>query len=526
VAHENDYRIVPGQRLGRYELGKPAETFGLGNPSGRWEGTGRFGPYYEGQWFEQHGIRVYICKTSPNAVAIIAWRVPSAPSESQAEAAKYRTAQGVGIGSAWAEVVAALGEPESSAETVETVGGTSLRLVVNDYGTLRVYLTGEDRRVIAIGPMIPGGWWRCEGELAVAQAMQAAAQAPALVPERPLALTACEARELWLQLTTDGLARRLAAPVFTTAEQAMDEPPSPVAVLQIQDLIPTDPRVRASAGFYRDGARVESLGYAYAATGQPRFSERAARYLEAWAQVNQPDGRPINETEISRFARGFSLVRETLSPSARALIERWLARMATAEINTFGREYGQDSDIVKIGNHHSHRLKVVGMIGYALDDKRFIQYSENGYRKQIGDNLRPDGSSVDFHHRDALHYHVYNVLPLLELAIAADKHGVALHAYRASSGASLERSIAFLLPYVREEKVHREFVRSPVPLDHQRAAAGIPGFQGPWDPRRGAVLLEMAGYFNPAFANEPIRGYVRRTFQTVLNGLRASCGGR
>ncbi|MDR7519698.1 MAG: hypothetical protein QN123_09045 [Armatimonadota bacterium] len=65
-----------------------------------------------------------------------------------------------------------------------------------------------------------------------------------------------------------------------------------------------------------------------------------------------------------------------------------------------------------------------------------------------------------------------------------------------------------------------------MPFDRERAAAGVPGFSGTWDPLRGARLLEMAGYFNPTFANEPIRGQVRRTFQTVLNGLRATCGRR
>lgn len=93
------------------------------------------------------------------------------------------------------------------------------------------------------------------------------------------------------------------------------------------------------------------------------------------------------------------------------------------------------------------------------------------------------------------------------------------------SSASVERSIAFLLPGVRGEKVHLEFVRSPVVLDLQRGEARIPAFKAgaPWDPRRGTRLLEMAGYFTPAFVGEPIRGQVLRTFQTVLNGLPALC---
>ena len=42
-------------------------------------------------------------------------------------------------------------------------------------------------------------------------------------------------------------------------------------------------------------------------------------------------------------------------------------------------------------------------------------------KKQIAANLRPDGSSLDFHERDALHYHCYDLEPLLTLAIAASQ---------------------------------------------------------------------------------------------------------
>jgi hypothetical protein len=264
--------------------------------------------------------------------------------------------------------------------------------------------------------------------------------------------------------------------------------------------------------------RIEALGYAYVASGDTRFATRAAAYMEAWATLNQPDGNPINETEVSRLVRGFSLVSEAITGSTRTHVERWLRRMASLEIEKRPRW-----EIERPNNWYSHRLKIVGFIGYALADPGLIRYAEEGYRVQTARNLQPDGSSLDFHQRDALRYHVANLEPLLELAIAADKHGADLYGHRAPSGASLERSIAFLLPYVRGERIHIEFARTSVRFDRERAAAGVPGFSGPWDPLGAARLLEMAGYFNPAFANEPIRGHVRRTFQTVLNTLRTRC---
>jgi hypothetical protein len=227
---------------------------------------------------------------------------------------------------------------------------------------------------------------------------------------------------------------------------------------------------------------------------------------------------------MSTFARGFSLVADAMSPSVRERVQNWLSRVATLQIE----RRPPPPAATHISNWNSDRLKIVGLIGYALRNTRFIRFAEDGYREQIAANLRPDGTSFDFHQRDALVYHVAALVPLLELAIAADKHGIDLYSYQAPSGASLERSIRFLLPYVRGERVHLEFVRTTVQFDRQRAAAGDPFARigAPWDPRGAARLFEMAGYFNPAFANEPIGGQVHRTFQTVLNGLRAACGGR
>jgi hypothetical protein len=276
--------------------------------------------------------------------------------------------------------------------------------------------------------------------------------------------------------------------------------------------------------FRRDGNRIEALAYAYVVTGDVAYAERASTYLDAWVGIHQPDGNPVNERPMSTFVRGFGLVADGMSPSVKERVQHWLNRVATLQIERRAPPPAATS----INNWNSDRLKIVGLIGYALRNTRFIRFAEDGYREQIAANLRPDGSSFDFHQRDALAYHVAALEPLLELAIAADKHGIDLYSHQTPLGASLERGIRFLLPYVRGERVHLEFVRTTVQSDRQRAAAGDPFVRigAPWDPRGAAHLLEIAGYFNPAFAHEPIRGQVRRTFQTVLNGLRATCGGR
>jgi hypothetical protein len=523
VAQENDYRIVPGQRIGRFNLGRPLDAYGLGQPS--WQGTGTTAsglPVWDNYFFVTQALRVDVCRSNGLSFAIFVYRRLDRP-ETEVEAARYKTAEGIGVGADASEVFRLLGPAEGSSEWTERQGRIDIPLTEYRYagGGLLIRVSRGDRKVIAVGVQTQGGRPACEGDVVVAQAVRDAVQRPIPAVRRPVALTSCEIDQLRRRLINETEARRLYGASFRLAEEALDDPPSPLPRIQREGLLPTDPRAQLSARFYRDVSRIEALGYAYAATGDARFAQRAAVYLEAWANVNQPDGNPINETQISRAVRGLSLVADAVPASTRTQVERWLSRMASLQI-----ERRPQWEINEPNNWYSHRLKVVGLIGYVLGDSRFVRYAEDGYRTQIAQNLRADGSSLDFHQRDALHYHVYNLEPLVELAMAADKQGTDLYSYQAPTGASLERSLAFLLPYVRGEKVHIEFARTTVPFDRQRAAAGVLGFSGPWDPLGAARLLEMAGYFNPAFANEPIRGHVRSTFQTVLNVVRAACRGK
>jgi hypothetical protein len=152
-------------------------------------------------------------------------------------------------------------------------------------------------------------------------------------------------------------------------------------------------------------------------------------------------------------------------------------------------------------NHHSHRLKIIGHAAFVLPHSDLSRWVVTDYRRHLDVNLYADGTTFDFHERDALHYHVYDLLPLVELAIAADKNGADLYGYTAPQGASLEKSIAFLIPYITGKKEHREFVRSKVRFDLQRSSAGDPSIRvgEKWNPMKAKTLLDLAGYFQPRF---------------------------
>lgn len=60
-------------------------------------------------------------------------------------------------------------------------------------------------------------------------------------------------------------------------------------------------------------------------------------------------------------------------------------------------------------------------------------------------------------------------------------------------------ALNWLLPYATGESVHEEFVRSSVPFDARRAAAGVEGFAGTWRPEASASVYAMAARLDATF---------------------------
>jgi hypothetical protein len=239
----------------------------------------------------------------------------------------------------------------------------------------------------------------------------------------------------------------------------------------------------------------------------------------AWAGANQPSGQPVDETKLEPLFVAYELTRSTFSAEERATTDGWLRNIARAELAAVRAD-----SVTAFNNWNSHRLKIIGLIGFLLDDRPLVTHAVEGFRKQIERNLRPDGSSFDFHERDALHYHCYNLEPLLTLAGAARQNGVNLYDYVAPNGACLSKSVRFLEPYCNGTKSHAEWVNSKVEFDRTRAEAGEEKFQvgAAFDPRSALRVFELASFFDEAFkpmvcqlANKSGAKYP--TWQTVIN---------
>lgn len=305
----------------------------------------------------------------------------------------------------------------------------------------------------------------------------------------------------WEQLRTqaigDPAVRHAMAAQRRIADEALSASPQPVATLSTGGRLQGDAVKGQTAAGLKDMDKIQALAVTYKLGGDERYAARAGEFLDAWATHNQASGQPIDETGLEPAIFGYRLVRADLAAATRERIDLWMRNIARAEMAS--RITGKPT---ATNNWHSHRLKLVGLIAYALDDAKLRSYAKEGLRQQINDNLRPGGESIDFIERDALSYHVYDLRALVTLALVFAEDGDDFYRWKAPNGASLANSVAWLLPYVRGEKNHAEFTGSRVPFDLARSENHEKGHEigAAYDPKNALPLMELAAAYDPACA--------------------------
>lgn len=306
------------------------------------------------------------------------------------------------------------------------------------------------------------------------------------------------------------------------ATKALDDKPNPIKKIQTEGKLNTDPVKIRTKESLADMKKMHALGWTYAVTGEEKFGEKTREFLLAWAKENVPTGDPIDETTLQNAFEAFDLTRELFSAEQKKEVKGWIKRVAEDEMKTGKKNSGTSRN-----NWQSHRIKIVGLAGYVLGNKELIDYADEGYKKQLEINLKPDGSSIDFHDRDALHYHCYDLEPLLELAIVAKLNGADYYDRKAADGASLGKSVNFLVPFCTGAKTHAEFVNSKVAFDKKRAESGDKHYEAgrPFEPKTGAQTLELASFFDDSFAPVYFQATGKKaskypSWQFVVNAVR------
>lgn len=278
-----------------------------------------------------------------------------------------------------------------------------------------------------------------------------------------------------------------------------DATPHPLAHVHTEGTLPSDPTYRASLAAERDWRIMLEDALAWRAGAGDRSLAQAQLYLGAWAAVYQPDFNPIDETNLDALIETYAITRDRLDPKVRAAAERLIRTLGEGYLDRMDEALRKrDRHSVWVNNWQSHRVKIATLAAVALGDRTLFARARAAFDRQRAANIHADGEVLDFAQRDALHYVVYDLEPLLRAALAARQMGEDW--YRRTAGAPpLSAAIRWLVPYADGSKTHTEFVHSTVAFDAARARAGVKGFTGPFDPARAAELLWMAAQFDPAY---------------------------
>lgn len=306
------------------------------------------------------------------------------------------------------------------------------------------------------------------------------------------------------------------------ADQALNEKPQPIEKIRSEGLLMGDPLKIASLKAVQDADKIYALALMYRLDSVSTYRHRVITFLKAWAEVNQASGNPIDETKLEPAIIGYDLLRSGLGKSDREQIDHWFKSIADAEIHS---SYARPGRGTAINNWNAHRIKIITMIDFTLHNHADDKFIKQQLADHLAINLYPDGTSLDFKERDALHYHIYDLESLLQTAIILKRATGTDYFHMASyTGSSIKKSVDFLVPFVTGEKKHTEFVNSKAAFDRARAANQEKGYQQvDFIPSTGIYVLTLAAYFDPVYAlavQHGASGSQLLNWQMILNKIR------
>lgn len=285
--------------------------------------------------------------------------------------------------------------------------------------------------------------------------------------------------------------------LLKTADAALTQQSNPIETITTEGRLKGDPLKTATAEALRDIPKIYALAVAYRIKTDDKYLKKATEFLTTWAAKNKPTGDPIDETNLDNAFEAYDLIKNKISTTDKQQIENWFRAVAKAEFDFADKKKGK---ITSMNNWNSHRLKIVGFIAWVLNDDELKKSTLDKLKTQLSANLNADGTSFDFLERDALHYHTYDLEPLIKLTIVIKRAtGTDFYNDETDKGASIAKSVKFLVPFVTGEKTHPEFTGSKVAFDKARAKNGEQGYISGtlFKPSAGFETLSLAAWFNP-----------------------------
>lgn len=303
---------------------------------------------------------------------------------------------------------------------------------------------------------------------------------------------------------TPGHATCLAAkpPSAAALTRSVGNPPAPtpqaLPIIHTAGTLPHTGIHDQSTAAVRDFGYMLDLALAWRDNHDAAALARLAGYLDAWIPLYRPSFQPIDETNLGMLIAAYRLTATNLpAPTARRT-RAFIEALAQGYLQQMEARRGDDRGVWS-NNWQSHRIKLVTLAASALDDRALFARARAAFVTQLAVNIKPDGEVLDFSERDALHYVVYDLEPLVLAAAVARGRGEDWLRLPGREGQTLAAALDWLLPYAQGQRSHEEFRHTTVRFDVQRAEAGLPGYAGVWDPKGARTLYWSASLLDPRY---------------------------
>lgn len=278
------------------------------------------------------------------------------------------------------------------------------------------------------------------------------------------------------------------------ADNVINREPAPLKVIHYEGVLETDSKRQKTQEHLKDMDRLALVSQAYYGKQKPEYLDFIKRYVWSWGTTYEPTGNPINENKLEAVFCGYYLVKNEFTEREQQVLEEWMAEIVDKE----SQNTSQD-------NWETKRFKIIAEIALATDRSDFMRLAVDRFKNYVPNALNADGSSIDFHKRNALSYHVGGMVPLVNFCVLAEQQKIridnkSLYEWEASNGASVKKSVHFLDSYVTGKKEHLEFKHSEVQFDKKRCAAGLDEYcPHIWEAGESstAELYDLASAFEP-----------------------------
>ncbi|MCC8393262.1 alginate lyase family protein [Paraburkholderia sp. MMS20-SJTR3] len=286
--------------------------------------------------------------------------------------------------------------------------------------------------------------------------------------------------------------------LVSNVQARLNEQPHALAKLHTEGTLPHEGIYDQSVEAQKDLDLLRDAALAWRATSDERFLKLVDRLLYAWVTTYQPSFNPIDETHFEGLILAYDMTASALPVKTRNAAMAFLTRLANGYIEQIDAQPRPLTGTFR-NNWQSHRIKLIAMAAFTLDNRKMINTAQRLFVEHIGDNIAPDGATIDFGERDALHYVTYDLQPLVTAALAARRHNRNWLQEKGANGATLLAALNWLVPFATGSQTHEEFVHSNVPFDAKRREAGLPGYSGQWDPKNATELFHLAARLDGRF---------------------------